>query len=130
MLKNYFKTAIRTFIKQKGYTFINISGLTVGLASSLLILLWINDEISFDKFHNNDANLYQVMRNMYLTDGQTFTTTAVPKPLQEVLLNEYPEVDHAVLYSWENEFLFQYKDKTHREIGRFASPDFFKIFSY
>jgi len=130
MLKNYFKTAIRTFIKQKGYTFINISGLTVGLASSLLILLWINDEISFDKFHNNDANLYQVMRNMYLTDGQTFTTTAVPKPLQEVLLNEYPGVDHAVLYSWENEFLFQYKDKTHRETGRFASPDFFKIFSF
>lgn len=130
MFRNYFKTAIRTFIKQKGYTFINISGLTVGLASSLLILLWINDEVSFDKFHNNDAKLYQVMRNMYMSDGQTFTNNAIPKPLQEVLLNEYPEIGHAVLFSWENELLFQYKDKTHREIGRFASPDFFQIFSF
>ncbi len=130
MFKNYFKTAFRTFVKQRGYTFINISGLTIGLVTSLLILLWINDEVSIDKFHTNDTKLYQVLRNMYLTDGQVFTTTAVPKPLHEVLKNEYPEVEHAVLLSWENELLFQREGETHREKGRFASPEFFEIFTY
>ena len=84
MLKNYFKTAFRSFVKQKGYTLINIAGLTVGIVSSLLILLWIQDEVNKDKFHGHDAQLFQVMRFMSI-DGEVLTTSSIPKPLAQKL---------------------------------------------
>ena len=124
MLKNYFKTAIRSFVKQKGYTAINIAGLTVGIVSSLLILLWVQDEVNKDKFHENDAQLFQVMRFMSV-DGEVLTGSSIPKPLAQVLEDEYPEVEHAELLSWEREMLFQLDDKFTREVGRFAGTSFF-----
>jgi len=130
MLRNYFKTAFRTFRKQRGYTFINVSGLTIGLACSLLILLWIQDEKNKDGFHENDEVLYQVMRSMYFTDGTVLTTPSVTKPLAAVLEEEYPEVEHAELMSWEHEYLFQLDEQSFRESGRFAGDAFFEIFSY
>jgi putative ABC transport system permease protein len=129
MLKNYFKTAIRSFVKQKGYTAINIAGLTVGIVSSLLILLWVQDEVKKDKFHEHDTELFQVMRFMSV-DGEVLTTTSVPKPLAQTLEEEYPEVEHAELMSWEQEKLFQLEDKFTREVGRYAGSAFFEILSY
>lgn len=129
MLRNYFKTAVRSFLKQKGYTIINIAGLTVGIVSSLLILLWIQDEVNKDKFHENDSTLFAVMRYMYL-DGEVLTTTSIPKPLAEKLESDYPEVEHAELMSWEEEFLFQLDDKFTREKGRYVGDAFFEIMSY
>ena len=129
MVKNYFKTALRSFLKQKSYTIINISGLTVGIISSLLILLWIQDEVEKDQFHQYDTQLYQVMRYMSV-DGETLTTTSIPKPLAETLEAEYPEVEHAELVSWEEELLFQLDDQFSREAGRYAGAAFFEILSY
>ena len=129
MLKNYFKTAIRSFVKQKGYTAINIAGLTVGLVSSLLILLWVNDEVNKDKFHTYDDQLFQVMRFMTL-DGEVITTASIPKPLAEKLEDEYPEIEHAELISWEEEFLLQVDDKFTREAGRYVGDAFFEIMSF
>ena len=130
MLKNYFKTAMRSFVKQKGYSLINIAGLTVGIVSSLLILLWIQDEVQKDKFHEHDQELYQVMRYMYLDGGEVVTTSSVPKPLAQTLEEDYPEVEHAELYSWEQEMLFQRDDQFTREVGRHAGSAFFEILSY
>jgi putative ABC transport system permease protein len=130
MLRNYFKTAIRSFARQKGYTLINIAGLTVGIVASLLILLWIQDEVNKDKFHKYDAQLFQVMRFMYLDDGEIITTPSIPMPLAQKLEEDYPEVDHAVLLSWGQEKLFELDDKFTREIGRYAGPTFFEIMSY
>ena len=129
MLKNYFKTAFRSFVKQKGYTAINIAGLTVGIVSSLLILLWVQDEVNKDKFHEHDSQLFQVMRFMTL-DGEVITTASIPKPLEQKLEDDYPEVEHAELISWEEEFLLQVDEKFTREEGRYVGDAFFEILSY
>ena len=129
MLKNYFKTAIRSFVKQKGYTAINIAGLTVGIVSSLLILLWVQDEVNKDKFHEHDAQIFQVMRFMSV-DGEVLTTASIPKPLAQTLEDDYPEVEHAELMSWEEEFLLQLDEKFTREKGRYVGDAFFEIMSY
>ena len=60
MFKNYFKTAWRNLWKNKLYSFINIKGLTVGLVVGILILLWVQDELSFDLFHKNEKNIYKL----------------------------------------------------------------------
>ena len=130
MLLNYLKTAIRHFQRFKGYTFINITGLTVGLTTSILILLWVNDEVSMDKFHENGDRTYHIWRNMYQADGQINTTPATPQPMELVLENEYPEVDKVTLVSWQMNLLFKKDDKVFRESGRCVSPEFLEIFTF
>ena len=60
MIRNYIKTAWRNLVKNKFYSIINIAGLTLGLAIGILILLWVQDELSFDSFHKNAANIYRL----------------------------------------------------------------------
>ena len=130
MLKNYVKVALRNFFRQKGYTIINVSGLTVGVACSLLILLWVNDEVSVDRFHANGDNLYKVMRNMYQSEREIITTNAVPQPVKILLDEEYPEVDKVSLVGWDIDFMFQRDKRIFREQGKYVSPEFLEIFSY
>lgn len=130
MLRNYLKTALRNFRRYKGYTFISISGLSVGLSCCLLILLWVRDEVGIDKFHEKGDRTYQVWRNMVQADGQINTTPGIPQPLELVLENDYPEVEQVALLGWEIENLIERDDKVFREVGRYASPEFFQIFSY
>lgn len=130
MLQNYIKTALRNFLRYKGYTFISISGLSIGIACCLLILMWVRDEVGIDKFHEKGDRTYQVWRNMVQADGQINTTPGIPQPLELVLENDYPEVDQVSLVGWEIENLIERENKVFREIGRYASPEFFKIFSY
>ncbi|MGH7598069.1 MAG: ABC transporter permease, partial [bacterium] len=61
MLKNYLKIALRHLQRQKVYSFINLAGLAIGMACAILILLWVQDELSFDRFHNNAKNIYRVV---------------------------------------------------------------------
>jgi predicted permease len=129
MLINHFKTAIRQARKHKGYTLINVSGLVVGLVSCILILLWVADEIQMDKFHAKADRLYQVWRNMHQAQGIS-TTPGIPQPLENVLRDEYPEVEDVTAVSWEMEFLFRLNEETSYEKGRYASPGFFQVFSY
>src|ERR1700761_7587446 len=63
MLKTYIKLAYRNLIKEKAYSIINVLGLTIGLASSILILLWVQNELSYDKFHKNAGQVYRVVSN-------------------------------------------------------------------
>src|SRR5687768_2888722 len=130
MLQNYIVTAVRNFRKYKCYTSLNILGLTIGITCSLLIMLWVTDELSVDKFHEKDARLYQMLRNMHQSDGHVITTEAVPQPVKPLLETKYPEVDKVTLIGWENEFLFQKDEKIFRENGRYVSPEFFEVFSF
>ena len=68
MIKNYFKIAWRNLVKNKVHSFINIAGLSVGLACSLLILLWVQNELSVDAFHKNGSRLYKVYEREYYKD--------------------------------------------------------------
>jgi putative ABC transport system permease protein len=85
MLASNLKTALRFFWRQKSYAFINVFGLTIGLACSFFILLWVQDELRYDRFHEQGDQLHRVMRNASFSNGQIFTWSAIPKPLAETL---------------------------------------------
>jgi putative ABC transport system permease protein len=130
MFVNHIKTALRQAAKYKGYTAINLAGLVVGLASCMLILLWVTDELKKDRFHEKADRTYQVWRNMIQESGAVNTTWGIPFPLEHVLRTQYPEVDAVTSVSWENEFLFRLNDVSAYEKGRFATPGFFDVFTF
>ena len=93
MITNYLKIARRNALRYKGYTLLNLLGLVTGIASALLILLWVNNEVNVDKFHENGDSIYQVFRNMRQSEGEVFTVESVPKPAADLMVAEYPEVN-------------------------------------
>ena len=124
MIKNYLKIALRVIKKHKGYSFINITGLAVGIACCILILLWVQDELSFDRFHNNYKEIYRTTLNI---EGQW--TGSSPWALAPILKREYPEIQSATRYR-NNDLLFTYQDKSYYEGTAFVDPDFFDIFTF
>ncbi len=130
MFRNYLLTALRNFRRQRIFSFINILGLSVGLTCSLLIILWIQDERSYDQFHENKDELFSVMRNSYFTNGEVYTFSAIPKPLAEVLETEFPEITHAMLYSFTLTQVFTKGENAIREPGRYVDSRFLEHFSY
>lgn len=109
MIQNYLKTSLRNLLRHKGYSFINILGLTVGIAASLFILLWITDELSFDRFHTNSDRIFKVLINNTYPDGRIETYPATPAKLKGVIESEIPEVEMAAQYSFETELLVKHK---------------------
>jgi putative ABC transport system permease protein len=129
MLLNHITTAIRQAGKYKGYTAINIAGLVVGLASCMLILLWVADETNKDQFHEKSDRIYQVWRNLPDAGGVQ-TTGGIPFPLEHVLRTQYPEIESVTSLLWETEALFRVNEISSYEKGRYATPGFFDVFSY
>ena len=130
MFKNYFKIAWRNASRYKGYSMLNLLGLVVGIASSMLILLWINDEESVDQFHINGDSIYQVFRNMNESGGSVRTTQSIPKPLGDLALSEYPEVEDMAWLSWPMDAKFSLDEATYDMRGRLTNPSFLKMFSF
>src|SRR5882724_1755608 len=95
MLKNYFKTAWRSLIKGKSFSIINITGLAIGMAGAALILLWLQNEISFDKFHKDKDRIYQVYALASNVDGHQQEISVVSQPLGPYLSESFPEVEAA-----------------------------------
>ena len=91
MLKNYLKIALRNLYRHKAYSLINIIGLAVGLACSILILLWVNNELSYDKFHKDFKDIYRVVE-MQQQNGDPFPVAVTPAPLGAGLQKDFPEV--------------------------------------
>jgi putative ABC transport system permease protein len=92
MFKNYFKTAWRSLLTGGSFSIINIAGLGIGMAGSMLILLWLQNEISFDKFHANNNNLYEVYVLTNNADGHPRAINATSQPLGPALKQNYPEI--------------------------------------
>jgi putative ABC transport system permease protein len=130
MLKNYLTIALRSFWKNKGYSFINIIGLSIGLACSILILLWVQDEFSYDRFHEKGDRLYQVMEDQFYSGGQTLPTRSTPGPLAEALKKDVPEVANTTRVTWNNNQLFSYAGQAFKEEGVYADSGLFEIFSF
>ncbi len=129
MFKNNLKIAFRIFKRHKGYSFINITGLAVGMACCILILLWINDEVSYDRYHENAD---QIIRLTYAEDiGGTFSHYAMsPFVAAPIFKAEIPEVK-AYTRLVSNSTLIKYGDRVFDEDNvYYADPDFFKIFSH
>lgn len=128
MVKNFLITAIRVMMRQKGFTLINILGLTFGITCSFLILLWIIDEIKFDRVHHEGERIHRVLFNIKYPDGSINTWWNAPQPLEEVLETEYPEIEHAALISWNADRLLTLDEKNIKKPGVFASDDIFEVF--
>lgn len=129
MLKNFFVITVRSFFRQKFYSFINVLGLTSGLACTLFIYLWINDEVNKDRFHAGIDSIYQVFTNIKW-DGEMITWESTPGPLADEIRSNIPEVSAVARISNDGEQLFQAGEKNFMERGYFADPDFFRVFSY
>lgn len=130
MFKNYLKVTLRNSLRYKGYTTLNIAGLVVGMVSSLLIALWVTDEMQMDQFHAKGDNIYRVWRNMHESSGSVVTTWSVPKPLGDLISIEYPEVESITYFSWPMDLYFQLGDQRNKVEGRFASANFMETFSF
>ena len=131
MIGNYLLTAFRSIIRQKGFSIINILGLTIGLSVSFLILFYVFDELSFDKFHKNSDRIYRLVIKGTL--GEMNLQTAVsPKALAGKLIKEVPEVEEATVFDIESSsFLLKVGDKKiYDRDFLYADTSFLRIFNF
>jgi len=127
---NYAKTALRTIRRHKGYSLINVSGLAIGLTVCMLIVLWVSDEWSFDRFNTNAGQIYRVYRSESTTQKNS-SSTLTPPPMAAALKRDFPEIIKATRFGYWQRQLVTYKDKSFNEPGfRHADPDFFDMFSF
>ena len=123
------KLAFRNLRKNSLYTLLNIGGLAVGLAGSVLVLIWTSWEWSFNRFHENLEDIHVMMQNQ-TQGGVTYTFQAMPGPLAAGLRTDFPEIVHAARGSWQGQFLISAGEKSIHEQGLYAEPDFFNIFRF
>ncbi len=129
MLRNYLTIAFRNLLRNKVFSAINIFGLAIGMAICLLIFLWVNDELSYDRFHANNRDLYRVMETQFY-EGKTENYENTPGLLAEALKKDMPEIKHAVTMMWNIIPAFRTEQKLAKETGGYASADFFKMYSF
>lgn len=130
MFRNFLITAIRSLVRQKGFSLINILGLALGLACALLILLWVQDELSFDRFHEHADRLYRVEEDQYYS-GEVYHVNVTPYPSGPIWKDEIPEIEDACRYQWPSGMLFTYGEKAFYEGGCVAvDSTFFNLFTY
>src|SRR5215471_1902491 len=129
MFRNYFKIAWRNLVKNKGFSFINIVGLSIGMASAILILLWIQSEVGYDRFHTNSGRLYQAW-NREKVDTKIECWSTTPQILGPTLKQNYPEVEKETRVNWDQTLLFSVGEKRLNVSGTMVDPDFLTMFSF
>jgi putative ABC transport system permease protein len=132
MIRNYFKIAWRNLVKDKQFTFLNMIGLSAGIACTLLIYLWVHDEVSYDKFFENDNQVYQVMERRQNSGSQGLTDESCGM-VSEILKVQNPEVLYAAAVApadWYQKFTLSVADKNIKASGQYAGKDYFNIFSF
>ena len=135
MLKSYFKTAVRFMLKNKTFSFINIIGLAIGTLCCIYILLYVEEQYSYDKHHKDGDNIYRIITSAELT-GDKHNMATVSPPIAPAMKRDFPEVlQFARLYSSDlfgnNTSLLNYKDKSFYESGlAYVDSSFFDVLSY
>lgn len=129
MIQNFFKVAFRNLLRNKGFSAINITGLAIGMASAILILLWIQNEVSYDQFHANKDRIYEAW-NRASFDGKRWCWNTTPKILARTLEHDLPEVERAVRVNWNSNFLFTVGDKKVMKSGSMVDTGFLQMFSF
>ncbi|MEM9887913.1 MAG: ABC transporter permease [Bacteroidota bacterium] len=129
MLKNYFKIAFRNFLRNKSFAATNLLGLTIGITSAILILLTVSYELTFDKFHENYDEIYQVIANRDY-QNQIFTDRNMVLPLAKEIKEKLPQVKNATMTTYQNSYIFSVGDKKIRQVGYTVGESFFELFSW
>ena len=133
MIKNYFKIALRNLVKHKGTSFINIFGLAVGMTCCLLIMLFVKDELSYDRFNKDAGNIYRVVKDFVNDDGSRLPDATTPPALAPAIQKEIPGIAHVtrVFPGWGNKFSIKYADKNFLEERLFrVDSSLFDVFSF
>ncbi len=129
MLKNYFKVALRSLIRNRGFSVINILGLAIGMASAAIILLWVQNEVSYDRFHEKDKRLFEIWENDQ-RDGGMQSSITTQQLLGPALKKDYPEIENTARIGWNQYILFGYQKKAVKVNGTWADPSFLTMFSF
>jgi putative ABC transport system permease protein len=127
MFKNYFRSAFRNLRRNKGFAFINIAGLAVGMAAAILILLWAQNELSTDRFYQKGNRIYLMYNRDKDGEGNKWAWPNTPKILATTLKNDYPEVEDVVRYN-NVTFLLTEGEKHFNVQGAFADSGFLNVF--
>jgi putative ABC transport system permease protein len=132
MFKYNLKIAWRNLIKDRQFTILNLVGLSAGLACTLLIYLWVQDELSFDKFHEKDGQLYQLMEYRK-SPSQVFVSDESSGILGETLAAQMTDIEYAAAVAppeWFQKFTLSVDDKNIKAVGQYVGKDYFNIFSF
>jgi putative ABC transport system permease protein len=130
MLKNLLKIAFRNIAKDRTYSAINILGLTVGITCSLFLLMYILDEVSYDRYHKNAANIYRVISHIKEPDN-AFTWAVAQIPLADEIRDNYPGVENAVRFFATGRTLYRNGDiQFYEEKFYLADSTVFEMFTY
>ncbi|MFD1768428.1 ABC transporter permease [Sphingobacterium suaedae] len=126
MIKNFFRSAIRNLRKTKGYSFLNIFGLALGIAVTALIFLWVEDEVSWNDHFVNKKDIY-ITKSKQTYDGNINVFEATPAPFAQEFQRDFPEVLHAGRMYWGSSSLFSVGDKQLYQFGYYADPAILSI---
>jgi putative ABC transport system permease protein len=130
MLKNYMKVAFRNFAKHKSFSFINIAGLAIGMACCMLITLWVQDELNYERFNENIDDIFCVVQ-WNAADQTKAYGPSIPSPLVPYLKEKYAGIKHASRYKASGRRLFSYEgNNVYEDNGGFADPEIFDVFSF
>ena len=130
MFKNYLKITLRNIKRNKSFSFINIAGLAVGMACCLLVLFWVQDELSFDRFHENADHLHRIIADLNF-EGDTLHIAMTPSALAPALLEEIPEVVNSAIYFPAPSLLVARGEENFYEKSvAFTTPSFLEMFTF
>jgi len=127
MIKNYLKTAFRSLVKNRSYSFLNIFGLAIGIACAALIFLWVESERTYNDYFSNQATLYKV-KDSQTYNGTTYVFDATPGPLAPGMKAEIPGIKSTARSTFNYNLLFSLQDKTIYELGSYVDPAFLSMF--
>ncbi|HAN17485.1 MAG: hypothetical protein A2X13_09380 [Bacteroidetes bacterium GWC2_33_15] len=130
MIQNYLKIAFRNITRHKGFSFINIFGLALGITCALLIFMWVYDEITYDKFHTQIDQIYRVEQDQFY-NGESYHVNVTPYPSGEGWKMEIPEIEDAIRFAYTGNLLLKYGEKSFFESGIAAvDSTIFSVFSF
>jgi putative ABC transport system permease protein len=130
MIRNYLKVTLRNLVRHKGYAFLNIAGLALGMAGAILISLWVRDELDYNRFHRKFDSLYRVEFDQDYS-GKLFHVPVTPLPLAPALKESIPEIVDAARYLRIGEFLVRAGDKAfYEDNARVVDPSFLRMFTF
>jgi len=129
MIRNYFKIAWRNLFRNKGFSLTNLLGLTIGITCTILIFLWVQDELAYDKFHANYKSIYKVMATRDF-NNQVFTDENMVLPLASTLQEKLPQIKNAVVTTHRQSHVLSYGDNKLKKSGYTVSDRFFDMLSW
>ena len=133
MIKNYFKIAWRNLLRYKGFSFINILGLAIGLACCILVTLFIKDELSYDRYNKNAGDIYRVVKDFVNDDGSRLPDATTPPAIGPAIQKEIPEIEQVVRFmpGWGGKFYVRNGEKRFIETNLYrADSSIFDVFTF